>query len=78
MVRDPPAQCEAAVATAEASYRLPQRLLAAIALTETGRKDPATGTFRPWPWSINAEGQGQFFASAPDAIAAVRDLQARA
>src|SRR4051794_8440832 len=28
MVRDPPAQCEAAVATAEALYRLPQRLLA--------------------------------------------------
>jgi hypothetical protein len=74
---DPAGLCEAAVTTAEHVHRLPPRLLAAISLTESGRRDPASGTFRPWPWSINAEGQGQFFASAQDAIAAVKVLQAR-
>ena len=76
-VYDPPGLCEAAVIEAEAVQHLPARLLGAISLTETGRLDPRTGTFRPWPWSINAEGSGQFFASAQDAIDAVRALQAR-
>jgi Transglycosylase SLT domain len=74
---DPAGQCETAVTTAEYVQHLPPRLLAAISLTESGRRDPASGTFRPWPWSINAEGQGQFYASAQDAITAVKDLQAR-
>jgi hypothetical protein len=76
-VADPAGLCESAVTTAEYVERLPPRLLAAISLTESGRRDPASGTFRPWPWSINAEGQGQFFATSRDAIAAVKDLQAR-
>jgi len=76
-VLDPAGQCEAAVQNAEYDLNVPQRLLAAISLTETGRHDPVTGTYRPWPYSINAEGQGQFFSSAKDAIAAVKDLQAR-
>jgi hypothetical protein len=33
------------------------------------------GIVRPWPWTINAEGRGQFFATKQDAIAAVRALQ---
>jgi hypothetical protein len=31
----------------------------------------------PWPWTINAEGEGRFFASKAEALAAVRDLQAK-
>jgi hypothetical protein len=76
-VLDPAGQCEAAVDDAENDEHVPPRLLAAISLTETGRHDPVSGTYRPWPYSINAEGQGQFFGSAKEAIAAVRDLQAR-
>lgn len=73
----PPALCEAAIAAAEQSARLPARLLAAIAITESGRFDAEKGFVRPWPWTINAEGAGQFFASKADAIGAVRVLQAR-
>jgi Transglycosylase SLT domain len=69
--------CEAAVSSAELAYRLPPRLLGAIAFTESGRLHPPTGAARPWPWTINAEGEGQFFASKTDAMAAVRSLQAR-
>jgi len=49
----------------------------AIALTESGRMEPLTGSVRPWPWTVNAEGAGQFFSSKAEAIAAVRALQER-
>lgn len=74
---DPAALCETAVNTAEYVNRLPQRLLGAISLTETGRFDAASGHIRPWPWTINAEGEGHFFETKQDAIAGVRTLQAR-
>jgi Transglycosylase SLT domain len=74
---DPATLCETAVTTAEYVNRLPPRLLSAISVTETGRTDPATGRIRPWPWTIDAEGEGQFFATKQEAIAAVKALQAR-
>jgi hypothetical protein len=74
---DPAALCEAAVTTVEYGSRLPARLLQAIGLTESGRVDPASGRVRPWPWTINAEGQGQFFRTRRDAVAAVKELQSR-
>ena len=74
---DPAQLCETAATTAEYSGRLPARLLGAISLTETGRVDPATGRIRPWPWTINAEGVGQFFDTREQAVAAVRALQAK-
>jgi len=76
-VASPAQLCEAAIATAERAERLPERMLGAIAVVETGRPDAASGALRPWPWTINAEGQGFFFASKQQAIEAVRALQAR-
>ena len=73
----PSGYCEAAITAAETTERLPARLIDAIAVTESGRLDPASGRVRPWPWTINAEGTGQFFASRQEAIAAVQALQAR-
>jgi hypothetical protein len=70
----PSAGCEAAIAGAERTARLPVRLLGAIAEVESGRPDRA-GRLRPWPWTINAEGRGQFFVSKREAIAAVQALQ---
>jgi hypothetical protein len=74
---DPAAMCETAVTSAEFSGSLPPRLLHAISLTESGRIDAKTGTVRAWPWTINAEGEGHFYETRDDAIAAVRALQAR-
>jgi hypothetical protein len=74
---DPATLCETAVTSAEYAHRLPPRLLGAISLTESGRVDPDSGRIRPWPWTINAEGEGQFFATREAAIAAVTALQAR-
>lgn len=76
-VTHPSSFCEAAITAAETMERLPARLIDAIAMTESGRMDAATGRVRPWPWTINAEGAGQFFASKAEAVAAVQALQAR-
>jgi hypothetical protein len=70
------ALCEAAIAVAEHSASLPPRLLGAIAEVESGRPDDR-GAVRPWPWTINAEGRGQIFASKREAVDAVRALQSR-
>lgn len=73
----PNPSCLPAIAAAERAGRLPHGLLLAIAQVESGRPDPRSGRLDPWPWTINAEGAGQFFSSRAHAIAAVRALQAR-
>jgi hypothetical protein len=67
--------CEQAVARAEAARGLPGGLLPALARVESGRPD-AAGIIRPWPWTIDVEGQGRFYASKEEAVAAVRTLLA--
>ena len=69
--------CRPAIVSAESSSRLPARLLEAIAVVESGRLDKQTAQRTPWPWTINAEGEGYFFDSKAQAIAAVRALQSR-
>ncbi len=73
----PTSPCRAAIRQVEGASGgiIPDHLLAAIARIESGRRDPQTGRFTPWPWTINAEGKGFFFESKAEAIAAVRDLQ---
>ena len=72
---DPSVYCDTAIINAERVIRLPARLLGAIAEVESGRSNDK-GVIRPWPWTINAEGRGQFFATKQEAVAAVRTLQA--
>jgi hypothetical protein len=67
--------CKSAIAGAEAEQRIPDAFLSAIAKVESGRN--VNGVIVPWPWTINAEGVGSFFATKEDAIAAVQALQAR-
>jgi hypothetical protein len=74
---DPGQSCRQAIHAAEREYRLPAALLQAIGRVESGRTDPATGAVTPWPWTINAEGQGRYFETKEAAIAAVQALRAR-
>ncbi len=69
-------QCRAAIALAEQAGAIPPHLMAAIGRVESGRRDPVSGMVVPWPWTINANGQGSFFDTKEQAIAAVRALQA--
>jgi hypothetical protein len=67
--------CRNAIAAAETARHVPDAFLSAIAKVESGRL--IAGMVVPWPWTINAEGAGSFFATKDDAIAAVQALQAR-
>ena len=73
---DPGAQCRAAIQAVERDQRVAPGLLLAIGRVESGRADPRAG-LTPWPWTINAEGQGRHFESKEEAIAAVQELQGR-
>jgi hypothetical protein len=68
--------CGEAIARAEQRYATPTGLLTAIAVVETGRKDPQTGVLTPWPWSVNADNTSWYFATEAEAVAWVRDAQA--
>lgn len=69
--------CRSAIASAEYTEHLPPHLLDAIARVESGRPDPETGLLHPWPWTINAAGEGLFYDSKTQAIAAVQAFRAR-
>ncbi len=71
------ALCEAAIRAAQRASTVPADLLRAIGMVESGRRDPVSGVWAPWPWTIDAAGQPAFFDSKAQAIAAVRELQAR-
>ena len=51
--------CLSAIIDAEIQYEIPENLLVAIGLQESGRT--ISGKTYIWPWSVNAEGQGRFF-----------------
>lgn len=64
------AQCESAIAHGARMTGVPQEVLHAISLTETGRRQG--GRLRPWPWAINREGKGHWFKSREEALAFAR------
>jgi hypothetical protein len=74
--RDPAGACVEAVAGAERTHAIPGQLLAAISRVESGRRDRATGVVRPWPWTVNVNGQSFYYADKAQAVAAVRIMQA--
>jgi hypothetical protein len=74
---DPGMLCRSAIHRAEIGSTLPPHMLGGIARVESGRTDPKTGRFAPWPWSINAEGRDFVFETKAEAITFARNLQAR-
>ena len=68
--------CKAETAAAETAQQLPTHLLSALSVAESGRKDPATKARTAWPWTIHAEGRGQYFSEKDAAIREVRRLKA--
>ncbi len=71
------ALCTAALTHAEQRYHLPQKLLASIALAESGRPIDSLSNIGPWPWTIDADGMGLFLDSKPAAIAWMHAQQSR-
>ncbi|MGG5810231.1 lytic transglycosylase domain-containing protein [Falsiroseomonas sp. CW058] len=75
-VAEPWAACTRAIAAAERGAGIPPGLLLAIARVESGRPAPAGGVV-PWPFAINADGEGRFPPTRDAAIAEVEALRAR-
>lgn len=69
--------CAQAAARAESIHDLPPRLLASIAVTESGRWDAERRSRVAWPWTVTAAGQGRYFASKQAAIRAVEQMRRR-
>jgi hypothetical protein len=67
--------CLPNISSAEKSEGIPDGLLKAIGLTESGR---VTSDGRRVPWrSVNAHGQAYYFDSKKDAVAFVQELQSQ-
>ncbi len=71
------ALCSAAVREAEQRHRLPHGLLDAIARVESGRPVTAMSDVRPWPWTIDADGEGLFLDSKAAAVAWMAEQASR-
>ncbi len=63
------ALCSSAIRDAEQRYHLPSGLLTSIARVESGRPLTAMNDVRPWPWTIDADGDGLFLDSKAAAVA---------
>jgi hypothetical protein len=61
-----------ALRQAERRYHLPPALLVSIARAESGRPIASLADIRPWPWTIDADGNGLFLDSKAAAIAWLR------
>ena len=69
--------CGQETARQEKQQAIPDRLLHAISLVESGRWDGEHRATLAWPWTVMAEGEGRFLPSKDAAIAEVKKLQAR-
>jgi soluble lytic murein transglycosylase-like protein len=63
----PPASAESVIpsgyrSVAEA-HGIPSALFYAVALAESGTRVDALGAMRPWPWTLNVQGDGRFYPS---------------
>jgi hypothetical protein len=66
------ALCDRAAQRAALAEDVPLDVLKAIARVETGRT--LDGVLEPWPWTVNREGRGYWFASEVEAKSYVFDI----
>jgi len=69
--------CGMVIAAAEEALDIPSQLLAAIARVESGRWLPGKQANYAWPWTVTAGGEGHYYPTKAEAIAAVIQLHAQ-
>ena len=69
--------CAKEAAVRERAARIPNGLLSAISVVETGRWDNVRKASFAWPWTVTAEGEGKYYPTKAAAIRAVRALRNR-
>tara|TARA_Y100001936_G_scaffold253201_1_gene316467 strand:- start:6875 stop:7573 length:699 start_codon:yes stop_codon:yes gene_type:complete len=67
--------CKSAVKQAERENRMPNMLLHAVSLAESGRWHRKERASIAWPWTVTAKGKGTFYRDRNTAIRAVKKLQ---
>ncbi len=67
--------CYSQIARTELSQGIPQHLLKAISLAETGRWDRIRQANVAWPWTVMAKGKGNYFPNKEMALDYVRYLK---
>src|SRR5690606_33719340 len=65
-------QCLRQLQALERSFHIPQGLLTAISLAESGRSVGENGELVSWPWTINVNGKGFYFDTKQEAVDATR------
>lgn len=53
--------------------RVPYKILYAIALVESGYQAPSNGQYRPWPWTLNFNGDSRRFKNKAQALASLKE-----
>lgn len=71
---DVAALCTNATQKFEQKYQIKEHLLTTISSVETGRWNPKLKRNTAWPWTINAQGKGRFFATKAEAIREAKRL----
>ena len=69
--------CTVAAQQYEKKYQIKKHLLTTITNVESGRWNPRKQRNTAWPWTVNAKGQGHFYATKQQAINAVKKFQAQ-
>ncbi len=67
--------CTHAARAAEKKYKIPQLLLVAIGMTESGKWHNDLKKNFPWPWTVRSGEHGAHFLAREDAIAHVKGLK---
>ena len=71
----PQTACQSAIAAAEVSHGVPAGFMLAMGRVESGRLNPQNGSVQPWPWTIDIDAKGTFFATRADAVSFVETAQ---
>ena len=69
--------CTVAAQHYEKKYQIKKHLLSTITNVESGRWNQHKQRNTAWPWTVNAQGKGHFYATKQQAINAVKKLQAK-
>lgn len=59
--------CLKAIKFYEEKYDIPNNLLYAITIVESGKWDKINKIYKPWPWTLNVNGKPYFFANKYEA-----------
>jgi soluble lytic murein transglycosylase-like protein len=60
-----------------AAHGIPGELFYAVALAESGKHIEHLRMTRPWPWTLNIQGEGRYFPSRQAAVVAAQEALAK-